>query len=108
MFTIGDEPALNIPASALKRICGTGEYKNFTPAELLAEARKTYDVYHIHVRAGSNGRSQSVMNGWKELMGENLLIVEDADNVAQAIADTVLKHKQGSTSSVSVASEEIL
>lgn len=108
LFTIGDEPTLDVPASALKRICGDGEYENYTAKELLEKARETYHVYHIHVRAGSNGTSKIVMDGWKKLMGESLLIVDGAEDVAKAIADTTLKHKQSTSSEIGKTDEEIL
>jgi hypothetical protein len=108
LFTIGDEPTLDVSAYDLTKIYGPGQYQAFTAAQLLEKARETYNVYHIHVRAGSNGRSQRVMDGWKNLIGENLIIVEGAEDVAQAIADTVLKHKQGTSVAESTTNEEVL
>lgn len=52
LFTVGDEPGLKtLPASAIKEIMGQGQ-QTYTHLELLAEAQKKYDVYHISVQIG--------------------------------------------------------
>ena len=74
---------------------GVGEYENFTALKLLEKAQEKYNVYHIHVKSTASGSRQFVVDGWKQLMQDNLIVVNRAEDVAQAIADTVLKH-QGS------------
>lgn len=112
LFTIGDEPNLKeYPSASLKGICGDGQYENFSDAALLKKARETYEVYHIHVQ--HRGNDQYVVDGWKQLMGQNLIVVERPEEVAQAIADTVLKHKSsvvstGTGVAESSTSEEVL
>lgn len=113
LFTIGDEPTLETyPAADLKEICGEGQYETFTANALLKKARETYDVYHIHVN--HRGNDDATVAGWSQLMGKSLIVVQRAEDVAKAIADTVLKHKAGvvSTPSTGVAesttSEEVL
>ena len=114
LFTIGDEPVLSdISANQIKNIMGLGQYEDMTAARLLEKAREKYDVYHIHVKQTSSGARQRVMDGWKQLISDNLLIVERSDDVATVIADTVLRHKQGKAAVVEtvtgdVESEEIL
>lgn len=96
LFTIGDEPTLDsIPGSKLDDIMGPAQHKNKTAVELLDEARQTYHVYHLHVKEGSNGRSQHVMDGWKQLMGENLILVDDHKDVSSIIADIITEHEKG-------------
>jgi len=91
LFTIGDEPVLpNIPANALKGIMGEGQFENFKSVELLNMAREKYNVFHLHIRnQTSNGQRMEVMDGWKQIMGENLLIVERQEEVANAIVNIV-------------------
>jgi len=92
LFTIGDEPVLNsISASELKNLMGNGEYKNYTAAQLLEQARKLYNVYHIHIKETSQGSRQSTINGWKELLGDNLIAVERHEEVSKVITDIVTK-----------------
>src|ERR1700722_3589902 len=94
LFTIGDEPVLEkLPAESLVRIFGEGQYSNFTAAKLVKAAQKNYEVYHIHVTETSTGQRTSTAR-WKELLGQNLLVVERSADVASVIAETISKHKQ--------------
>lgn len=110
IFTIGDEPVLkNLPANRLQSLMGDGQYENFSIETLLNKARESYNVYHIHVKATMTGQRQETINGWKQIMGDNLLVAEKAEDIAGIIADTVLKHKGSSTAVESTSDvEEIL
>jgi hypothetical protein len=92
LFTIGDEPTLSeIPADALKNIMGKGQYKNYPASVLLDKAREHYHVYHLHVKETSSGSQQSVMDGWKQLMGDKLIIVDRHAEIAKIIPEIVAK-----------------
>lgn len=87
LFTIGDEPTFReYPGYVIKGLMGTSEAGNYTAAELLAKAQETYHVFHLHVKEGSNGTRQEVMGGWKELLGDNLIIIEDSRDIPKIIA----------------------
>lgn len=93
LFTIGDEPVLNnIPKDHLKRIMGTGQYSDMSAGELLLEASKKYETYHIHIAETHAGHIQDTIDSWKQLMHDNLLIAQHHDNVAKIITDTVLSN----------------
>jgi hypothetical protein len=95
LFTVGDEHLhKRVTGDFLNSLLGSG-HEDTTAAELLAEAQKKYDVYHINISETSSGSDPKVIAGWKELMGNNLLVVKDSRDVAKVIAETVLKHKQG-------------
>ena len=95
IFTIGDEPVLpQIKAKHLKQIMGPGQYQDFSQVELLDKARETYNVYHLHLLQGSNGRNQKVQDGWKQLMGENLIIIDRKEDVSDVISKTVIDNNQ--------------
>lgn len=97
LFTVGDEPVLNrLPASYLRTIFGEGQYKDWTAAELLEEAKKKYEVYHIHTRETGTGRRWGAENKWKALLGQNLLVIENHVEIPGIVARTVLS-KVGST-----------
>lgn len=93
LFTIGDEPTLkNLPASALLSIMGNGQHKDYTALELLEKAKEKYHVFHLHLKQGSNGQRQEVMNGWKELIGDNLIIIENKEDVSRVIPKIIKDH----------------
>lgn len=94
LFTIGDEPTLkNLSKTAIMRIMGSSQASDMTATELLDEAKKKYNVYHLHIMQGSNGKKESVMGGWKQLLGDKLIIVQHTDKIPEIIADIVNENK---------------
>jgi hypothetical protein len=93
LFTIGDEPTLpEIPAKALENIMGKGQHKTYSAPVLLDKARELYHVYHLHIKQTSAGREQRTMDGWKQLMGDNLILVDDYQEISKIIPQIVSKN----------------
>ena len=88
LFTIGDEPCHpTLSASSLKNVIQTGEFQNYTAAELLEAAREKYHVYHIHVTEIGRGRGSEVRDSWETLIGrDNLILAERHTDIAGHIA----------------------
>ena len=83
LFTVGDEPCLKtLPASAIREIMGTGQH-TYTHYELLEEARKRYEVYHISVLHSE--QAVRADRGWKELLGQNCLSIADHRQIPDVI-----------------------
>ncbi len=100
LFTIGDEPVLKkIPKKYLKDIMGDGQYEDYSAEILLDKAKEKYNVYHLHIKQGSNGGYEDVINGWKQIMGPNLIIVENYNDVSKIISETVIKNNMTEKSS---------
>jgi len=96
LFTIGDEPTLKfLPKGHIERIMGSNPQTNFTAAELLEKASKLYHCYHLHIKQTGAGGRQETMDGWKQLIGDHLIIVDHKEDVARIIAETVIKHQTG-------------
>ncbi len=92
LFTIGDEPVLkSLPKNVLKNIMGDGQYQDFTSAILLDKAREMYDVYHLHVTQTNAGSQMVDQGGWKQLMGDNLILVNDVKSISKIISDIVVE-----------------
>jgi hypothetical protein len=95
LFTIGDEPILKeISIGVLKDIMGDGQYENYTAVKLLDEARKKYEVYHINIKETSSGSRQKVIDDWKQLMGDKLIVAERHEDVSKIITDIVSKKSE--------------
>ena len=91
LFTIGDEPVLEkIPAKKLRGIMGEGQYEDMASSKLYDMARKAYNVYHVHIRETCSGQRQHVMDGWKQLLSNNLLIAKHKQDVAELIAGSII------------------
>jgi len=91
VFTIGDEPCLrNLPVSAVKTIMGDTAVGQslYTIDQLLAAAQVQNHVYHIHLNHGSRSLDQK----WVELLGNNLIVIDDYTTVSKVVSDTILSH----------------
>jgi hypothetical protein len=112
LITIGDEPTLmNYPAKSIKKIFGDGLQSNMTATEILEEAKKGWDVYHINILDYS-GRRPEVQDSWKELLGDHLINVESGDNtkvsnVIAALAIKSYKEQNGSPSQCSSSQDNM-
>ena len=93
LFTIGDEPTLrDVPDRAMRKIMGDGQYdKYLTDAMLLDRARQMYHVFHLHIRETGAGSMQATMDGWKQLLGENLIILDRHEEVSRVIPEIIAK-----------------
>lgn len=91
LFTVGDEPTLKkIPKRSLNEIMGDGQYEDFTAVGLLDKARERYNVYHLHIKETGAGSRQETINGWRQLMGDNLILVDRHQDVSKIIAEIVM------------------
>lgn len=102
LFTIGDEPVHKMISSEhMKEITGNGDINGEVNA-LLAAARKTYHVYHLHITETMMGHFSRVQSGWKELMGDHVIMVDDYTHLPSIIADIISKVTASESSTLSV------
>lgn len=105
LITIGDEPFLeNIPKRDIDDLFGGGQ-SDVSARDILEEARKNWDVYHINIIDYSGSRSR-VQNQWKQTLGENFVNTQSAtgDDVPELIAGIITKSYKDNTKSVLVES----
>lgn len=96
LFTIGDEPCHNnLPKNAIKEITGDNEETNIDVNKLLVDAQKMYNVYHLHIMEGSRGVSS--LEYWKELLGDNCIVVDDYKTISTVISDIITKQEKTKT-----------
>jgi hypothetical protein len=97
LFTIGDEPTLQtLPAAALKRIMGASQAQTLQAEDLLAAAMAKYNVFHIHVLKTNSGSRRNVVDGWRQMMADNLILAERRADVAGLIAAAISGSERGS------------
>ena len=95
LFTVGDEPVLpSVPKNVLKNLMGEGQYEDFTASRLFEEVRKKYHTYHIHVKETASGSRSHVIDGWRQLLCDNLLVVNKHTEIADLIAETITAPEQ--------------
>lgn len=100
LFTVGDEKTWDsLSAAAIVDFLG-GQAEDVTAEQLLVEARRMYHVYHIHINSTGYKDDPDVIGSWKSLLGQNLIILDDADNVAEVVASTIAVMEGADKSSV--------
>lgn len=101
LITIGDEPYLKtLRKKDAKELFGGAE-KDVDSLQLLDEARKSWDVYHINV-VDYSGIQPRVQNQWKQTLGDHLINTESRDgkDIPDIIAGIILKaYKESSDAS---------
>lgn len=110
LFTIGDEPVLkSIPKVAIKSIMGDGQYEDFDSSKLLEKAMEKYNCFHIHIRETGSGSRQSVIDHWKQIIQDNLIIANRRQDVASIISEVVSKRKtRAATNQKEAAKEDMM
>ena len=90
LFTIGDEKSWNcLDADSLKEFMGYSQSEDISDVQLLAEAQRLYNVYHIHVNEGSYCNSPKVLEYWKKMLGERLIVLDDYRAICATIATLI-------------------
>jgi hypothetical protein len=95
LFTIGDEwvhPELE--SDILAKVFGYTQTETITSEQALKEAQQMYHVFHLHVNEASYKDDPIVIEPWKNLLGERLIIVEDYSIIAETIA-TIVAYMNG-------------
>lgn len=86
LFTIGDEKAYErIDPVQVRDIFGDVIQMTSLP-EVIAAARKKFEVFHIIPTGAHHGRDRGVQEFWRHLLGQNLLLLEDPAQVPELIA----------------------
>ncbi len=104
VFTVGDEPCLkNLPLSAVKEIMGAAAIgqENYTREDLLAKAQEKNHVFHVHIKHGCRALDPA----WRELLGKNLIEIEDHTELANILSDTILSTLKLQESSIQTETE---
>jgi len=98
LFTMGDEychPEISMDYDAssrskgLKEIMGYAEGVGITDKAILEEAKRMYNVFHIHIQEGSYPDDNEVLDYWKDMVPERLIVLDDMKTLAETIATTV-------------------
>jgi hypothetical protein len=91
LFTIGDEPVLEtLPKRHMEGLMGKGQFHDMKASELLEEASKMYETFHIHISETFSGKRPEVADGWKQLISSNLIVAQKHTQVPDIIKDTVI------------------
>jgi hypothetical protein len=90
LFTIGDELSWDsISADSLKEIMGYAQGEPVTDEQLLEEAQRLYNVYHIHINETGYKNDSTVLGYWKKTLGERFIVLDDYNALCETIATLI-------------------
>lgn len=90
LFTIGDEKSWDsLSEEDQIKIFGYTQAETVTAEQLLEEAQRLYNVYHIHVNEASYKDDPNVLGYWKKMFGERLIILDDYHCICATIATLI-------------------
>ncbi|MGW2199743.1 hypothetical protein ACWCSH_46370 [Streptosporangium sp. NPDC001682] len=90
LFIIGDElPYPQVKRREVEGVIGDRLQRDIPTREIVAELTRVYDVYYILPAGTSHARDGRVLAAWRELLGQNVLELDDLDAVCETIALTV-------------------
>lgn len=108
LITIGDEPCLSaISSREFEEVLGES-HQPCSDIDLLKDAQTKYEVYHMHVIEGDQGERS--LPYWQNLLGQNCIVVKNHNDLAEKIADLIIKvaADQNITQSFSTPASEIV
>lgn len=89
LFLIGDEmPYARVNPREVEKFLGE-RTELISTEDIVAELRRTYDVYYLLPAAAGHGGDREVLTRWRGLLGQNVLELDDLDAVCETIALTV-------------------
>ncbi|HEV3085478.1 MAG TPA: hypothetical protein VGY66_37340 [Gemmataceae bacterium] len=90
LFVIGDEiPYPRVKRQEVSLHLGDGMQKDLPVEEVIAELERTYDVYYVLPRMTNHWNNEQVQRRWVELLGQNVLRLEDPAGICELIASTI-------------------
>lgn len=90
LFMIGDELAYpKAKRHEIAKVIGDERARDVPIAELVRELQRKYDVYFIIPEGAYHSGSRKLADFWRELLGQNVLYLDDLDAVCETIAVTI-------------------
>jgi hypothetical protein len=90
LFLIGDEmPYPRVSPREVKKVIGDDLGEPVRTEQIIAELRRSFDVYYLMPAAAGWGGDREILKRWRALLGQNVLELDDLDAVCETIALTV-------------------
>jgi len=90
LFLMGDEmPYAGVKPREVKAVIGDKLREVIPVAAILAELRRRFEVYYIMPTGSSYAGDPEILGHWRDLLGQNVIELDDLDAVCETIAVTV-------------------
>ena len=90
LFIIGDEQAYpRVKPGEVRDVIGDKLGEPIALRAVVDEVRRMYDTYYILPAGSSYAGNATILDFWKDLLGQNVIALDDLDAVCETIALTV-------------------
>jgi hypothetical protein len=90
LFLIGDEmPYPRVNPKEVKKFIGDKLGEPISTEAIIAELQRTFDVYYLMPTDAGWGGDKEILARWRQLLGQNVIELDDLDAVCETIALTV-------------------
>lgn len=90
LFIIGDEQAYSrVKPNEVRDVIGDKLGEPIGLKSIVNEVRRMYDTYYILPAGSSYAGNNTILDFWKDLLGQNVIALDDLDAVCETIALTV-------------------
>jgi hypothetical protein len=89
-FLIGDEKAYAaVSHQQVENLIGDTLGENIALWQIIAEVQSRYHFFFIFPRNASHGHDKEIQNFWRDLLGQNVIFLDDENAVSETIALTI-------------------
>ena len=89
-FLIGDEKAYAaVNKQQVENLIGDTLEENIALRQIIAEVQRRYHFFFIFPRNASHGSDKEIQNFWLDLLGQNVIFLDDENAVSETIALTI-------------------
>lgn len=92
LFTVGDEQApASLTAEQIEKFIGDSVKEPMSSRDMLHEAQRKYDVFHIVVEEGdyASKHHDAVMASWTPLLGQRVLRMKDHTKLSEIVVSAI-------------------
>lgn len=90
LFTMGDElPYDYVRRVEVAKFLGDALEADIPIEQIVTEVEEHYHWFHLLIKEGDNFKAGSTDTRWKALLGERCLVLDNPENVAEAVALTI-------------------
>jgi hypothetical protein len=89
-FLIGDEMAYPfVDKRQIEKHIGDGLQENIPFRQIVAEVQRRYHFFFIFPRNAHYGNDEHIQNFWRDILGQNMILLDDESAVSETIALTI-------------------
>jgi hypothetical protein len=90
LFVIGDEaPYSHAKQNEVKTVIGDNLQADVPLPHVISEVQRRYDTYYVIPNMTSNWQNEEIRRRWVELLGQNVLKLEDPAGICELIASVI-------------------